>query len=516
MSIRNGYGAPAARVFNASGTEVFERVVAFNYMHSEKMDDSSRIVIETGDVSLVDHPDLQEGKKIKVVFGYLSNDRTRSHILYIWDVTAHFGDNYIRIEIVAYCKAAYMKLNSSKETYNNTDLKSVADAMGKKYGLNVKDETTEEKKTEQSVVDYNGKTNSVLTFSAETDAGGKAYVTAARDNTALPIRHFIPKTHTAVPQAGASDATQIDKMIDIEPFGENLVVEGRDDDLIIKRRNLLQKPFMAFTYRSDPAHLLEFTPAVRNREYRKAAVGSSVGGWDENLGKYFQGSIDGANSSVPMLGDSTEIMEYPKGELDGHSTQPYSSPSDNGQEVSKEINKEKLENGKEWQNVLYYGVQARPEILDFNIKNLKTLTPVDETALTFRMPIPPKENVPTVETSPKDAAGVGINRQVKKEQEIHECTARVIGDPDLQSGKIITIMNVGKKFSGNYYIVSAEHTIGPSGYITNLVIFRNGKKKLTEEEAIVNGGYIGRKVNAQQALPNDGTIQLNQIPIRKD
>lgn len=542
MSIKNGYAAPVARVFNASGTEVFERVVAFVYMHSEKASDSCRMTIETGDISLVDHPDLQEGQQLKVVFGYLSENITRSHLVWIWDTQVHFGDNYIRIEIVAYCKAAYMKLNSSKETFNNASLDNVLDKMASDYGLDKKDKVNETGDDPFSH-NYNGQTNNITQF----NNGQFTKVTAARDATAYPLSVHKPGTlrssqpyiemaleplmsipairiiesilnpAESIPQAGASDAKQVERMVNNSGV-PNLLVEGRDADLIIKKRNLLQKAYKSYTYRSEPGYLLEFTPAIRNTEHRKAATGSTTGGWDEIGQKFFTGLVDSTNSGEPILSDFTEVMNRKNKDNPEESSPTYSETTADGKEISKERSSEKLESGKEWLYNQYYGVRDKPEIIDFSGK-IKTQVPVDQVRKTFPIGTPQlfaKENLPSVETTKKDAAGKAIARQAKAEMEINESTARILGDPELESGKIITIMNVGKKYSGNYYIVSAEHTIGPAGYIVNLTIFRNGKKKLAEGEALVHVDYVGREYNSEPCLPNDGTPQLANVPLKKD
>lgn len=49
-----------------------------------------------------------------------------------------------------------------------------------------------------------------------------------------------------------------------------------------------------------------------------------------------------------------------------------------------------------------------------------------------------------------------------------------IGNPDIKASKIIKIKNVGKKISGEYYVVSCEHIYSSSGYKTLFEVKNNG------------------------------------------
>lgn len=50
-----------------------------------------------------------------------------------------------------------------------------------------------------------------------------------------------------------------------------------------------------------------------------------------------------------------------------------------------------------------------------------------------------------------------------------------IGDPKLVARQVIELKGLGKRFSGNYYIVSTTHTISASGYRTDFEVKRNGR-----------------------------------------
>jgi uncharacterized protein len=52
-------------------------------------------------------------------------------------------------------------------------------------------------------------------------------------------------------------------------------------------------------------------------------------------------------------------------------------------------------------------------------------------------------------------------------------TAETIGNPDLRAGQLVQLVGLGPRFSGEYKIDQATHTIGASGYSTSLNVSRN-------------------------------------------
>jgi len=46
-------------------------------------------------------------------------------------------------------------------------------------------------------------------------------------------------------------------------------------------------------------------------------------------------------------------------------------------------------------------------------------------------------------------------------------SGQVIGLPDLRPGYNVELQGLGKRFSGTYYLLKVEHTLGNSGYLTS-------------------------------------------------
>jgi len=51
--------------------------------------------------------------------------------------------------------------------------------------------------------------------------------------------------------------------------------------------------------------------------------------------------------------------------------------------------------------------------------------------------------------------------------------ASTIGVPDIRSGSVVELQGLGPRFSGQYYIDTATHTIGGNGYQTDFTVKRN-------------------------------------------
>lgn len=71
------------------------------------------------------------------------------------------------------------------------------------------------------------------------------------------------------------------------------------------------------------------------------------------------------------------------------------------------------------------------------------------------------------------AANIGRGKKEKRLQ----ASLTVIGNPILETGQQIGIQNVGKKYSGNWYIHKITHSLDPGrGYTTDLVLSRQAPK----------------------------------------
>lgn len=527
-----GYGSIFIRIFNTEGTLVFDKATRLTYKHSDKAEDYSTVIIETEDVSIVDHPDLQEDKAIIVTWGYLDGAK-RSHKVYIFDTKPTFGGQGVRLELQCYCKLAYLRLGSQNSVYQDTSLdeltRQVAESMGMEY-----EEQGLSQPTPESAAPTIKPTGEAITFGGQEQTTlnlNTNAITLARDNTANVRYGFIK--HSDITQGNDSEAKMLDKLADREPT-DNLVIDGHDDALIIRKRDFYQTSYKSFKYRAEPGHLLEFTPASNNTSNKKGAVANVVQGWDAEGKEFVEGLIDSTHSASAVLGDSVEMatqsilrqnlqrdLENPVGQpivVGAFFENQYEGLDENGNPFYRKVAVEKLDSTKSnWVHVVKRGV--RPGIIDF--KKGYVHPGMDATARIEHsgfLRVSPQEIVQAEAEVKKNMAGEGRNRQSKKQAEIIQANATVLGDPELESAKVITILGVGNKYSGNYYISCVTHEVNPEGgYTCYLDLLRNGWNNTgNESRNKIDARALGLDKNVIPAIPADGTQELLTIPIQKD
>lgn len=543
-----GHEGVFVRIFNQSQEVVLERVTRFSYVHSEKQDDASTFVIETNQVDIVDDPNLQEGKVLVLVWGYMGG-KTRKQTIWIWDTKPTFTADGVRFEITGYCKKAYMKLGSSKNVYNQATMDAIAKSMAGAYELKI---SSDELSMGETATTYGGQTSSQLLlpdFDGKVDEDGNPLVspgehttTVARDNTTVVLQKPLEfkEYKEGIPQAGKSDSRMLDDMAEIEPV-ENLFVTGRDDELIIAQRNLFQAPYKSYKYKDEPGYLISFTPASKNSSLKKQAIANSVSGWEEEEKAYIQGGIGSSHVGAGVLGDMMEISDEQKilskvakdednpfdrpVTVDGFFRETYEGTDENGNKVFKKEHAKHIGDGKDvFVHWTKRGTRRGKEVIEEGEEGFKKVYHTAGLDTSGRIetkgfsPYDAKETLTTIETEAEEIAKQGVVRKAKKELELREGTATVIGDPELESSKVITFLGLGKKYSGNYYIFHVEHSITPEGgYLCNIKHYRNGVNKVGgETDKFIDVSRLGRYKNKVVSLPQDGTMDLKEIPINKD
>lgn len=78
-------------------------------------------------------------------------------------------------------------------------------------------------------------------------------------------------------------------------------------------------------------------------------------------------------------------------------------------------------------------------------------------------------------TSAQEAKEVAVAKLEASSLEFITGSGACNGNPQLRARSLIEIKGIGKRFSGNYYVTSATHTIDSSGYYTTFQVKRNGR-----------------------------------------
>jgi len=117
--------------------------------------------------------------------------------------------------------------------------------------------------------------------------------------------------------------------------------------------------------------------------------------------------------------------------------------------------------------------------------------------------------------NPSDAHTTAANWRDEANLKNNPGYIEAIGDPNIVKGKIITILGVGKKHSGNWYITKVEHLIGDGkSYMMRIDIVRQGSN------IKVNNSYAGtdqtNKVLNKQIGPDVTKQKTKQPQITKN
>jgi phage protein D len=92
------------------------------------------------------------------------------------------------------------------------------------------------------------------------------------------------------------------------------------------------------------------------------------------------------------------------------------------------------------------------------------------------------------------ASGQADATQAKAQLEYLEAEITVIGEPYIRANDIVTVWNVGSKFSGRYLVDEVTHSVGPHGFITEI----SGKKDALPADATGEAEQTGSSDTTSQ------------------
>ena len=115
--------------------DISAHIEIFAYEENEKQMDELSITITKGDLSYVDHPMLQEGKEIRVRWGYIGN-MSDVRTCTIKEINYSFGDDgLIRMEITAYDKRHKLTGRASRQCWKDKKLSEVVKDIAAKHNF---------------------------------------------------------------------------------------------------------------------------------------------------------------------------------------------------------------------------------------------------------------------------------------------------------------------------------------------------------------------------------------------
>ena len=115
--------------------DISAHIERFAYEENEKQMDELSITITKGDLSYVDHPMLQEGKEVRVRWGYIGN-MSDVRTCTIKEINYSFGDDgLIRMEITAYDKRHKLTGRASRQCWKDKKLSEIVKDIASKHNL---------------------------------------------------------------------------------------------------------------------------------------------------------------------------------------------------------------------------------------------------------------------------------------------------------------------------------------------------------------------------------------------
>ena len=237
-----------------------------------------------------------------------------------------------------------------------------------------------------------------------------------------------------LPQAHIDDYTFLKNITQREGQG-NYIMYINNGLLFITKRGIDKTSQRLFKYNDKDSGFISFRPRDEKIEATPATQRTKLVG--DNIRKPLDGGID----------------LTPKQKFEG--TPGNLGKIFNSASIGKEGSNIKL--GKE-QN------QVTPNLPSSQEKEGDT-----EIAETIATTLPTREAINIARYKRKEGALMKIKGELQ-----------IVGDPTMVIDNVITIENIGAKYSGNWYIHSAKHTIGSGGYTTNLKVYKNATNILTD------------------------------------
>ena len=119
--------------------DISAHIESFTYEESEKQMDELRLTITKGDLSYVDNPLLQEGKEIRVRWGYVGN-LSEVRTCTIKEIDYSFSeDGLIRMEITAYDKRHKLTGRASRQCWKDKKLSEIVKDIAQKHNTDNND-----------------------------------------------------------------------------------------------------------------------------------------------------------------------------------------------------------------------------------------------------------------------------------------------------------------------------------------------------------------------------------------
>ena len=156
--------------------DISAHIERFAYEENEKKMDELSITITKGDLSYVDHPMLQEGKEIRVRWGYIGN-MSDIRTCTIKEINYSFGeDGLICMEITAYDKRHKLTGRASRQCWKDKKLSEIVKDIAAKHNFSAVVEVENEDDLLYEFLSEGAKNDLVFLKELAEDAGCSVWV----------------------------------------------------------------------------------------------------------------------------------------------------------------------------------------------------------------------------------------------------------------------------------------------------------------------------------------------------
>lgn len=558
--VTHGFGAPFIRFYHNGEdiTTKFKAIKDFKYSYDEENDDELVIRVNCEKREEPDEPWCQEGAELTASWGFIKGPTIVSRKVWIRDIKWEMGKDLLLATITCSEKGTTLKNSTEKSVYTGKTIVQIGADKANKHGLELEVDSFWDHVDLSSYKDGNLDDALKLEYyeqrnrvrigkiskkggPLDADPGPQRYMDRQKispviqDNLArqtFPIPPGSPafnmndllakfKVHDSTPQGNRSDAQYLSDLArrDSNP---HTLVETRDDKLIIRRRNFTQKPYRSYEYGGTSGELIQFNPESKKKRKEGGRNGMGFSGWDALNKTSFDGTAD--ESSDPTLAKYMPIYKYYKflqdkggGRLvigrrkklvtptiltpDSTNLTPGTSADENDNiKKWKEEIKRNAYSTKNYTGVTNpgntginrVGIGTSAYRINDYVKDLGDF--LDRAKAQKAQKV--KDMYNGLGLNPPDAYSHANNARADAELKSNPATAQVWGDPKIQPGILITIIGVSKKYSGNYYVTKATHSIDTNnGYITDIEMVRQGHNIQTEGD--MPAETTNRTVNTQ-------------------
>ena len=572
------YAAPFIRLYY-NKQELTYLVEDFKYIYAEEEDELCEITIKTIDRSAPDSEFFQNKTMLQIIWGYIGGSISKARKIYLQEIKWQFDKDGLTGTLSCTEKAVSLKFTGSNKVYKGGNFLSIVNEVSQRHGIKAYLQTTETDAKEDSKFKPIYKTfkalpnetldqylirqhdqqskdkaewkkknpklakvelNKALSDWAKQYNSPEAvrerklrekfqrdYDSGVPIDVEFMVKREMGRGSTSLvdtfkqiknqPQGGKSDKQLLNTLGAREPNGP-YIVDSRDDEIIIKKRNFRQKPYSSYTYGGELGNLISFTPESKNRTKQATGTNMQYGGWNPMNKNFFSGNANAAMSNEnPTLAKFSEMLNFYRGvQSQGGGETIAGLRVKPGSDGFKSLGNNDIKIGSvtdRTQVQLFSAGEQIPITVNDKIKALqKTLdqfsNPIDDIGKNLYAPY---------NTNPYGAFQNASNARNRAALDKTPAVIQILGDPEIEVGIVITIKGVGKKYSGNYYIIKCTHIITKSGgFITEAELVREGHNIKYSPDA-KDTNYLGKTYNAQVGVeigPQDIT-NTRKIKSRK-